>query len=237
VPQDTGRPQAHRRDAKRMVSTQAHWWCSGAWSVLQRMVGAQAPPSVLRCMVVTQPMVGAHSPLLVPKPIAGPQAHGQCASLLPLRTAQTGPPGAGRAGGAGAMMRPGRWWWEEEDGAGSPGITRCQSRPNKAVERTGKKLALFPSRSPPALGLAAAVVGLSCAPRSEQLVWITCFAVCSSFQHAATFGRRLVACSGEWHHGSVAMRPRNRSRYRVGPLPSPSFCRKRKCCISLRVWR
>jgi hypothetical protein len=30
--------------------------------------------------------------------------------------------------------------------------------PNKAVERTGKKLALFPRRSPPALGVSGRLV-------------------------------------------------------------------------------
>jgi hypothetical protein len=43
VPQARGRAEAHRRDAQRLVGTQAPGRCASPWSVRKPLVGAQAP--------------------------------------------------------------------------------------------------------------------------------------------------------------------------------------------------
>jgi hypothetical protein len=51
-------------------------------------------------------------------------------------------------GWGGPVGRRGQW----PVGRGSPATLGVSPAPNKALERTGQKLALFPRRSPPALG-------------------------------------------------------------------------------------
>lgn len=78
VPQATGRAHAHRRDAQPSVRAPAHGRCSGAWSVLRRIVRAlaQCPcPVPCRC----------RGPWPGRKRMVGAQAHGQYSGAWSVR--------------------------------------------------------------------------------------------------------------------------------------------------------
>jgi hypothetical protein len=153
-----------------------HRWDLGLSSVLQPSVGAR-------------PVVGASahgryaSPLPVPKPSVGAPAHGRCSSAWPVPSAwsvlrrmvgarsiagtQAHCPCSGLLSGLTAHGR-----YPDSKTADRRPAPR-QTRPNKAVERTGKKLALFSRRSPLAFGflisrraLADSSILLPCAPWS-----------------------------------------------------------------------
>jgi hypothetical protein len=123
-------PQTHCRYPKRMVGIPTHRQCPGAWSVPRPMVRA-------RCMVRVPAHGRCPGPWSVLRPMVSAPAHGRCSGPWSVPTVHGRYPGSKTAD-----RRP------------APRSTL----PNKALELTGKKLALFPSSSPPAFGIHLVVI-------------------------------------------------------------------------------
>jgi len=139
VPKNTVGTPSVLSGLRSIVGAQAHGQCASLLSVLRPLVGTHRPLSVLK------PIAGTQSAWSVSRRIVSAPAHGQCPGpssvFRPIVSARrmVSVPAHGRY--------PGR---KTEDRRPAPRSTR----PNKAVELTGKKLAPFPSSSPLALGFA-----------------------------------------------------------------------------------
>ena len=133
----------------------AHRWYCGIASVLKPLVDAPAPrwipghrrcldPSSVRRLIVGIPASRrCSSPSWGFWPLVGaPAPRGDC-GLASVLQPLVGAPAHSRCAGPSSVPRQ-----KTENRRPAP----RQTRPNKAVERTGNKLALVPRRSPPALG-------------------------------------------------------------------------------------
>jgi hypothetical protein len=72
VPQDTARPQEHRRDSQRILRTQAHGRSSGPLVVLRRMVSTSVHWRYSGALSVLRRLVGAQAHRPYPQPMVGP---------------------------------------------------------------------------------------------------------------------------------------------------------------------